>query len=681
MWSQPFFDENSANIQNRYMVWESGMRLSLHGFGGITGVTQDFTIGPVETVDGIATLKLVTDRSNDFPQQFWLAQDTAGNVWQLRNIDGLTGETHEEDVLYIPANPQVGDVYDLFDITFDSKYEVISTTASVETPLETFENCLYLHTEEEGNIEETWIAPFLGIVKTQVQGGAGGFELTSVQGFTEPASPFISVQPRSQDVVIGAATRLYLHVVSAESPSFQWYQGMAGDTSNPLVGRTLASYQTPIIDSDASYWVRATIDDQFFDSETASVSAVPDTSGPKLYGFGRNHWGQLGQGRSSIEPLPVTLIYSDVRKLSAGALFTAFITTDGALMGTGQNSDGQMGLHVAFDFVADPRKIDTDVVDLSSGAANIMYIKSDGSLWGIGSNTSGELGNGTTERTWDPVQVATDVVSVSAGRHAALGHTLFIKSDNTLWGMGSNSTGQLGDGGNPLGRSSPIEIASDVIQASSGIGHSVYITSSGNLYAMGWNQFGQLGDKTFETRTFPVLIDTEVEKAVAGNNQSYYIRKDGTLLAMGSNLPGQGPETNDPIVLDTGVDDIEPGYGQNGVYLKNGEWLSVRDGSFVLSGYKNISLGSEHTLYLLEETAGLEAIPARLMAKPETDNLQLKAVPRSVFINYQLYSSFDLQNWSLHSTQNKELIEDFLYFEIDALANRMPLFFQVLGAE
>ena len=80
-------------------------------------------------------------------------------------------------------------------------------------------------------------------------------------------------------------------------------------------------------------------------------------------------------------------------------------------------------------------------------------------------------------------------------------------------------------------------------------------------------------------------------------------------MAMGANLPGQGPETNDPIILDTDVDDIEPGYGQTGVYLKDGEWLSVKDGSFVLSGYPDISLGSEHTLYVLNEISSLSPIP------------------------------------------------------------------------
>ncbi len=395
-----------------------------------------------------------------------------------------------------------------------------------------------------------------------------------------------------------------------------------------------------------------------------------------LYGVGRNHWGQLGQGRTSIDPLPEMFLYDNVLKASAGTLFSAFITVDGDLMGTGQNTDGQMGEHVAFDFFADPRLIDTEVVDLSSGAAYIMYIKSDGTLWGIGGNNSGELGNGTTTRTWDPVQVATDVIFVSAGRHGDSSHTLYITSDNTLWGMGSNSTGQLGDGGSILPRTSPIEIADNVVYASSGIGHTVYITTNGDLYAMGWNQFGQLGDGTFETRTEPVMIASGVTKAKAANNQSYYITNDGTLYITGANVPDQGPETENPVILDTNVDDIDPGYSQDGVYLKNDQWLSVKEQAFRLEGYPSISLGAEHTLYLREQSLNLTPIPIRI-EKADSETLEITAVPPSLEGSYQLYWSDDLRNWSLHPEPDGTLSGDSLIFEVENPGSSESQFFRV----
>jgi hypothetical protein len=60
----------------------------------------------------------------------------------------------------------------------------------------------------------------------------------------------------------------------------------------------------------------------------------------------------------------------------------------------------------------------------------------------MGYNSSGRLGDGTTTNRSAPVQVATGVASVGAG----YSHSLFVKTDGTLWAMGDNAFGQLGDG-------------------------------------------------------------------------------------------------------------------------------------------------------------------------------------------------------------------------------------------
>lgn len=41
-----------------------------------------------------------------------------------------------------------------------------------------------------------------------------------------------------------------------------------------------------------------------------------------------------------------------------------------------------------------------------------------------------------------PIWIANGVVSIAAGEN----HSLFVKNDNSLWGMGDNSQGQLGLG-------------------------------------------------------------------------------------------------------------------------------------------------------------------------------------------------------------------------------------------
>ena len=98
----------------------------------------------------------------------------------------------------------------------------------------------------------------------------------------------------------------------------------------------------------------------------------------------------------------------------------------------------------------------------SAGDLHSLYLKSDGSLWAMGRNNYGQLGIGNNLTRKSPVQVldaeygspVTDVVSVFAGSR----HSLFTKSDGSLWGIGGNTYGQLGDGTDD-NRKSPVLVS------------------------------------------------------------------------------------------------------------------------------------------------------------------------------------------------------------------------------
>ena len=83
------------------------------------------------------------------------------------------------------------------------------------------------------------------------------------------------------------------------------------------------------------------------------------------------------------------------------------------------------------------------VTNIAGGCGHSLFFKSDGSLWAMGDNEYGQLGDGTYNSANLPEQiVASNVTAIAAGWW----HSLFLKSDGSLWGMGDNLNGQLGDG-------------------------------------------------------------------------------------------------------------------------------------------------------------------------------------------------------------------------------------------
>ena len=223
-----------------------------------------------------------------------------------------------------------------------------------------------------------------------------------------------------------------------------------------------------------------------------------------LWAMGDNAYGQLGDGTLTNRIVPEQ-VASGIVATSAGQTHSLFIKSDGTLWATGDNSFGQLGDGTTTARQT-PVQVATGVVAASAGSGYSLFLKSDGSLWAAGENTSGQLGDGTSINRATPVQVANAVTAVAAGGD----HCLFLKSDSTLWGMGSNTSGQLGLGSNPFSysdyRNTPVQVTGGVVAASAGQSHSLYLGSDGTVWAMGNNYYGQLGDGTNTNRSLPVPV-------------------------------------------------------------------------------------------------------------------------------------------------------------------------------
>ena len=177
----------------------------------------------------------------------------------------------------------------------------------------------------------------------------------------------------------------------------------------------------------------------------------------------------------------------------------------------GNNSDGQLAATFSYNTNKPFEMIPANnVTAVAAGYYHSLWLESDGTLWGVGAEGNGQLGNGTfgggSAGTSVPVEITNGVVAISAGSD----FSLFLKNDGSLWGMGDEESGQLGDGtyGTYPSYSTnlPVEITNGVTAISAGFAHSLFIKSDGSLWAMGDNSYGELGTGNQNPANVPVEV-------------------------------------------------------------------------------------------------------------------------------------------------------------------------------
>ena len=227
-----------------------------------------------------------------------------------------------------------------------------------------------------------------------------------------------------------------------------------------------------------------------------------------VWTWGSGSKGQLGNGSTSGRHTPGQVAgISGVVAVTAGYNHTAALKSDGTVWTWGDNHCGQIG-----DGTTNDRRVPaqvrglTEVKAIAAGQYHTAALRSDGTVWAWGDNYCGQLGDKTYIQRTAPVQVSelTGIASIAAGWI----HTLALKANGTVWGWGDNHFWQLGAGANDYQWFVPVQISqlSAATAVAAGSYHTVALMDDTTVWAVGDDDCGQLGDGESASNPVPLPV-------------------------------------------------------------------------------------------------------------------------------------------------------------------------------
>ncbi len=295
------------------------------------------------------------------------------------------------------------------------------------------------------------------------------------------------------------------------------------------------------------------------------------TDDGRVFTWGRNAFGVLGDGTEINRPAPVEITHQfnliedeSILDFSLGTGHTSVLTSDGRLFVWGKNWASQLGDDTSINRML-PTEITHhfDLIDNETiirvflGHDHSSAITSTGRIFTWGSNLQGQLGDGTTIHRQTPTDITQHfsldlnetIQSIDLGGLNQDSHSAALTSRGRVFTWGSNRYGQLGDG-TRTNRLIPTDITDNfdlkpeelIVQTSLGNDHSVARTSTGRVFTWGHNQVGRLGDGHGDDQLYPSDIThrfqlssrDNINHIVANSFNTMVITQHGRVFFWGS---------------------------------------------------------------------------------------------------------------------------------------------------
>jgi alpha-tubulin suppressor-like RCC1 family protein len=293
------------------------------------------------------------------------------------------------------------------------------------------------------------------------------------------------------------------------------------------------------------------------------------STGGDTYCWGPNHFGQLGDGNPGVDsPTPVQVQGAPAFvALVAGRDHTCGITASGAAHCWGYNGTGQLGTTTTencpgtftgtWPCSSTPLAVDGGHAfsTLSAGGSNTCGVTTNDDAYCWGHNALGQLGASTTEvcPASGGESCSTTPLAVTGGfKFSDIGtgrnHSCAVESvSGTTYCWGDNTFGQVGNGNQGTGSTTPVSVQGGLVLASVSGGefHTCGFNASGTAFCWGHNTDGQLGDGNGGTHSdVPVAVQGGLTFAVvsAGGDFQYHtcgITTGGATYCWGSDFSGQ----------------------------------------------------------------------------------------------------------------------------------------------